>query len=68
MLRQAVGRGSEIGSSMWRTSSFNHDTEQWELDWPEEKTGTANLMTFQETIQTMRLTMLLEGKYSPDDQ
>eukprot|EP00957_Ditylum_brightwellii_P194034 14777550-Ditylum_brightwellii.AAC.1 len=29
MLRQAVGRGGEIGSSVWRTSSFNHDTEQW---------------------------------------
>eukprot|EP00957_Ditylum_brightwellii_P179080 13642075-Ditylum_brightwellii.AAC.1 len=28
MLRQAVGRGGEIGSSLWQTSSFNYDTEQ----------------------------------------
>eukprot|EP00957_Ditylum_brightwellii_P051213 3882531-Ditylum_brightwellii.AAC.1 len=33
MLRQAVGRGREIGSSVWHTSSFNYDTEQWELEW-----------------------------------
>eukprot|EP00957_Ditylum_brightwellii_P011708 884510-Ditylum_brightwellii.AAC.1 len=29
MLRQALGRGGEIGSSVWWTSSFNHDTKQW---------------------------------------
>ena len=46
MLRQAVGHGGEVGSSIWKSCSFNHDTEQWELEWPEEKTGNANLMTF----------------------
>eukprot|EP00957_Ditylum_brightwellii_P176587 13449480-Ditylum_brightwellii.AAC.1 len=29
ILRQAVGRGDDIGSSVWQTSSFNYDTEQW---------------------------------------
>ena len=77
MLRQAVGRGGEIGSFVWQTSSFNHDTEQWELDWPKEKTGTANLMTFSRDNTNYEIdvfhamacyTMLLEGRYSPDDQ
>eukprot|EP00957_Ditylum_brightwellii_P196568 14977306-Ditylum_brightwellii.AAC.1 len=37
--RQAVGCGGKVGSSIWKTCSFNYDTEQWELEWPEEKTG-----------------------------
>eukprot|EP00957_Ditylum_brightwellii_P179362 13664114-Ditylum_brightwellii.AAC.2 len=45
-LKQAVGRSGEIGSSMQQTSSFNYNTEQWELEWPKEKIGTANLMSF----------------------
>jgi hypothetical protein len=77
ILRQAVGRGGEIGSSVWCTSSFNLDTEQWELEWPEEKTGTANLMSFSRDNTNYELdvfhamacyTMLLEGRYTPDDQ
>eukprot|EP00957_Ditylum_brightwellii_P203299 15334065-Ditylum_brightwellii.AAC.1 len=60
MSRQAVGRG-----------------EQWESEWPEEKTGTANLMSFSrgntnydiDVFHTMACcTILLEGRYSPDDQ
>eukprot|EP00957_Ditylum_brightwellii_P178792 13619113-Ditylum_brightwellii.AAC.1 len=38
ILRQAVGRVGKVGSSIWKTCFFNHDTEQWELEWPEEKT------------------------------
>eukprot|EP00957_Ditylum_brightwellii_P104406 7951783-Ditylum_brightwellii.AAC.1 len=77
MLRQAVGRGGEIDSSVWRTSSFNYDTEQWELEWLKEKTGTANLMSFSRGNTNYEIdvshamacyTMLLEGRYSPDDQ
>ena len=45
-LRQAVGRGGEIGTSIWKTCSWNIETEMLEIEWPEEKTGTANLMTF----------------------
>eukprot|EP00957_Ditylum_brightwellii_P009248 699719-Ditylum_brightwellii.AAC.1 len=39
-LRQAVGRGGKIGSSIWHTCSWNDDTEMWEIEWSEEKTGT----------------------------
>eukprot|EP00957_Ditylum_brightwellii_P063823 4843272-Ditylum_brightwellii.AAC.1 len=38
VLRQAVERGGKVGSSIWKTCSFDHDTEKWELEWPEEKT------------------------------
>eukprot|EP00957_Ditylum_brightwellii_P061204 4644117-Ditylum_brightwellii.AAC.1 len=38
-LRQAVGHGGEIGSSIWHTHSWNDDTEMWEIEWPEEKLG-----------------------------
>ena len=41
-----MGRGGEIGSSIWHTCSWNDDTEMWEIEWAEEKTGTVNLMTF----------------------
>eukprot|EP00957_Ditylum_brightwellii_P039301 2973202-Ditylum_brightwellii.AAC.1 len=36
-LRQAMGRGCEIGSSIWHTYSWNEDTEMWVIEWPEEK-------------------------------
>ena len=45
-LRQVVGHGSEVRSSIWHSCSWNNSIEMWEIEWPEEKTGSFNLMTF----------------------
>eukprot|EP00957_Ditylum_brightwellii_P112615 8584695-Ditylum_brightwellii.AAC.1 len=46
VLRQAVGCGDKVGLSVWKTCSFNHDTEQWEIEWSEEKTVASYLTAF----------------------
>eukprot|EP00957_Ditylum_brightwellii_P176315 13425753-Ditylum_brightwellii.AAC.1 len=45
-LRQAVGCGDEVGFTIWQSCYWNHDTKHWKMEWPEEKTGSTNTMTF----------------------
>ena len=54
-LRQAVGRSSKVGSSIWYSCSWNHNTEMWEIKWPKGKTGSVNLMKFPEMPQIWKL-------------
>eukprot|EP00957_Ditylum_brightwellii_P186195 14174240-Ditylum_brightwellii.AAC.1 len=45
-LRQAVECGGNIGLTIWQSSYWNHDTKHWEMEWPEEKTGSTDIMNF----------------------
>eukprot|EP00957_Ditylum_brightwellii_P083388 6338879-Ditylum_brightwellii.AAC.1 len=45
-LRKAVGRGGKVRSTIWQSCYWNHNTTHREMEWPEEKTGNTNIMTF----------------------
>eukprot|EP00957_Ditylum_brightwellii_P041019 3106132-Ditylum_brightwellii.AAC.1 len=72
-LRQAVGCNCKVGSTIRQSCYWNHDTKHWEMEWPEEKAGSTNVITFSRDKYDLEVDMFhsmacylltQEGKYT----